>query len=119
MRLRDKFRLFAIGLLLALTAALAVAAPATPSAGAAALSQAVFESELGEAAAPGHAPACLEQHDPCKPGSVATALPASATPHAVPSRAFVKAPAFLPAPLPDVAPHAAASLFILFRNLRE
>jgi hypothetical protein len=32
---------------------------------------------------------------------------------------LVKAPALLPTPMHDVAPHAAASLSILFRNFRE
>jgi len=125
MRLRDKFRLLAIGLLLALVAAFAIAASGTPFAGAAVLSKASFESGLGEAwqrgaapAAPEHA-SCSERHHPCGPGGVAPAPAASAALDAMPNAGLVKASALLPAPMRDVAPYAAASLSILFRNFRE
>jgi len=52
MRLRDEFRLLAIGSLLAFMAAFTLTVFGMPSAGAAALSQASFESELGEARLP-------------------------------------------------------------------
>ena len=127
MRLRDEFRLLAIGSLLAFMAAFTLTVFGMPSAGAAALSQASFESELGEArlprgavpAPPEHATTCFERHDPCGPGGIALAPAASVALHAVPGGGLVKAPALLPAPMPDVAPHAAASLSILFRNFRE
>jgi hypothetical protein len=32
---------------------------------------------------------------------------------------FFKVPALLPVPMPDIAPHAAVSLTILFGNFRE
>lgn len=125
MRLLDKFRLLGGSLLLVLIAAFALAASGTPSAAAAVLSQASFESDLGEAsqrgavpAAPEHA-SCFERHYPCGPGSIAPAPAAAAALDAVPGAGLVKAPALLPAPMPDVAPHAAASLSILFRNFRE
>lgn len=126
MRLRDKFRLLAIGSLLAFMAAFTLSVSGMPSAGAAALSQASFESDLGEArlphgavpAAPEHA-SCFERHDPCGPGGIAPAPTASVALQAMPGAGLVKAPALLPAPMPDVAPHAAASLSILFRNFRE
>jgi hypothetical protein len=122
MWLRDKLLVLAIGSLLALIAAFAVAAPRTPSA-----ETAAFESHRGgEAcqrgaipAAPEHAPTCFEQHDPCGPGGIAPAPVASAAVHAMPSGGLVKAPALLSASMRDVAPHAAASLPILFRNFRE
>lgn len=119
MRLRDKFRVLALGLLLAFTAAFAVAASATSFAEAGTtLSQAALQPDFGESA-PEHSTACFERHDPCKPGSVAVAAPTPATVHAMPGGGFVKAPAFRAAPMRDVAPHAAASLSILFRNFRE
>ena len=126
MRLCDKFRLLAIGSLLAFMAAFALAASGTPSAAAAALSQASFESDLGEARLPrGAVPAlpehasCFERHHPCGPGGIAPAPAAAAILGPMPDARLVKAPALLPAPIRDVAPHAAASLVILFRNFRE
>ncbi|OGA70392.1 MAG: hypothetical protein A3G81_34490 [Betaproteobacteria bacterium RIFCSPLOWO2_12_FULL_65_14] len=128
MRLRDKFRMFAGSLLLALVAVFALSTSGMPLSGAAAVTHASFGSDLGEArqphgavpAAPEHASACFEPpHDPCGPGGVAPAPAASAALDAMPNAGLVKAPALLPAPMPDVAPHAAASLSILFRNFRE
>jgi hypothetical protein len=127
MRLRDKFRLLAVGLLLALLAAFAVAVPGTSSAGGAALSQDSFESDLGEARlvrgavprAPEHASTCFERHDPCGPGGIAPAPDASVALDTMPGAGFVKARALLPGPVREIAPHAAASLPILFRNFRE
>lgn len=114
MQLRDKFRLLAIGLLLALTTALAVAAAAWAPPAETAFSQAPSDIPF----APEHA-ACLKPHHPCGPGGVAPAPAVPVALDAMPAGGLVKAPALLPAPMQDVAPHAAASFFILFRNLRE
>lgn len=114
MRLRDKFQLLVIGLLLALTAAFAIAAFAMPPVETAALSPASFELP----STPEHAP-CLKPHHPCGQGGIAPAPAGSVALHAMPDAGLVKVPALLPPPLPDVAPHAAASLSILFRNFRE
>lgn len=114
MRLRDKFRLLAVGLLLALTTALAVAAAVWAPPAEAAFSQAPSDIPF----APEHA-ACLKPHHPCGPGGVAPAPVLPVALDAATTAALVKAPPLLPAPIDGVAPHPAASLFILFRNLRE
>jgi hypothetical protein len=125
MGLRDKFRVFAGGLLLALMAAFALAAAAATAelAGQARASTSeqpgLSEISLPRGAIPEHAPTCFERHNPCGAGGIASAPAASVALDAMPGTGLVKAPALLPAPMPDVAPHAAASLTILFRNFRE
>lgn len=126
MRLRDKFQVFAGGLLLAFIAAFALAAAAAPIAEPAAKAQASSTSEQPDLSRvslrgviPEHASTCFERHYLCGPGGIAPAPAASAGLDAMPGTGFVKAPALLPVPMPDVAPHAAASLSILFRNFRE
>ncbi|HUF82521.1 MAG TPA: hypothetical protein VMN03_15395 [Burkholderiales bacterium] len=127
MGLRDKFLMFAGGLFLAFMAAFALGAAATPTAEPAARAQASSTSEqpdLGEVSLPRgvipeHAPTCFERHYLCGPGGLAPAPAASVAHSAMPGTGLVKAPALRPAPMPGVAPHAAASLSILFRNFRE
>ena len=127
MGLRHKFQIFAGGVLLALMAAFALAAAAAPAAKPAAQAQASFTSEqpdlseisLPRGAVPEHVPTCFEQHNPCSTGGTAPAPAASVAFDAMPDTRLVKAPVLLPAPMPDVSPHAAASLSILFRNFRE
>jgi hypothetical protein len=114
MGLRDKFQLFAAGLLVALMATFAFAAATAPAAVPVAQADTVATPAIPE-----HAPTCFGSHDPCGAAGVASA-PALAVPlAAMRCTKLVKAPALLAAPLPDVAPHAAATLFILFRNFRE
>ena len=118
MQLLDKLQRLAIGLLPAFMAALAFAAPATSSAGTAALPGAGFGSALGEAT-PEHGPVCFGRHDPCKSSGIATAPSGSATAHAIPSGTLVKTHALQSAPIRDVGPHTAVSLAILFRRFRK
>lgn len=123
MGLRDKLRMFAGGLLLAFMAAFPLAAAAAPSAEPAAQAQASSRSGLSEVflphgTVPEHAVSCSEQHNPCGPGGFAGPA-ASVAGEAMPGAGLVKAPALLPVPMPDVAPHAAVSLTILFGNFRE
>jgi hypothetical protein len=125
MDLREKLRIFAGGLLLAFMAAFApAAAPSAEPAAQAQASSTSGHSDLSKASLPGgavpeHAVLCFEQHDPCSPGGIAPAPAATVALDAMPGTGLVKAPALLPVPMPDVAPHAAASLTILFRNFRE
>ena len=104
MGLRHKFQMFAAGLLVALMATFVPAAQADTAA---------------SPASPEHAPICFERVQHC--GAVAGApAPAPSVPlAALRGTGFVKAPVLATMPLPDVAPHAAASLSILFRNFRE
>lgn len=114
MGLRHKFQLFAAGLLIALMASFAFAAAAAPAAGPVAQADTVATPAIPE-----HAPTCFERHNTCGAGGVAS-VPAPSVPlAAMRGTGLVKAPALLAAPLPDVAPHAAATLTILFRNFRE
>jgi hypothetical protein len=127
MGVHDKLRMFAGGLLLAFMAAFALAAAAAPSTEPATQTPAASTSEhpdFGKASlphgeVPEHAATCFEQHHPCSPGGIAPAPAASVAADAMPGMGLVKAPALLPVPMPDVAPHAAVSLTILFRNFRE
>jgi hypothetical protein len=109
---------------------LAAAAVSSPAAVAAisSASSGMFEQAFhGEASLPIHAvphapdgPAqCADYHHPCGPGAIATA-------HAEPfvlgltrhvSVVTPRGPQ--QTPVPDVAPHPAASVSILFRNFRE
>jgi hypothetical protein len=121
MGLRDKLRMFAGGLLLAFMTAFPLAAAAAPSAEPVAQAPASFglsEAFLPHGAVPEHAASCSEQHDPCGPGGIAPA-PAALAVAGAPVTGFFKVPALLPVPMPDIAPHAAVSLTILFGNFRE
>jgi hypothetical protein len=114
MGLRHKFQMFAAGLLVALMATFALAVAAAPAAGPAAQADSVAIPAMPE-----HAPTCFERPRHCGAGGVASA-PASSVPlAAMRGTGLVKAPALATVPMPDVAPHAAASLSILFRNFRE
>jgi hypothetical protein len=125
MGLRDKFRMFAGGLLVAFMAAFALAAaaatagPAGQAQGSTSEQPGPSEVSLLRGVVPEHAPTCFERHNPCGTGGIASAPAATLAPYAMPGTGLLKAPALLPAPMPDVAPHAAASLTILFRNFRE
>jgi hypothetical protein len=114
MGLRDRFQMFAAGLLVALMATFAFAAAAAPAAGPVAQADTVATPAIPE-----HAPTCFERHNPCGAAGAAPAPAPSVPPAAMRGTKLVKAPALLAAPLPDVAPHAAATLSILFRNFRE
>jgi hypothetical protein len=113
MGLRHKFRMLAAGLLVALMATFAFAA-AAPAAGLAAQADSVAIPAMPE-----HAPTCFERPRHCGAGGVASAPAPSVPLAAMRGTGLVKAPALATVPMPDVAPHAAASLSILFRNFRE
>lgn len=137
--MRDKFRLFAVlraaagGLLptLVLTLVLAGAAISSPAAASARLSissgmHAV--ATLGEASlsvriaaprAPELPAQCFDRHHSCGPGAIAEACPEAFSLGPTPRVSFVtpRAPGLVA--VPDIAPHLAASLSILFRNFRE
>ena len=114
MGLRHKFRMFAAGLLVALTATFAFAAAAAPAAGPAAQADSAATPAMPE-----HAPTCFERPQHCGADGVAAAPAPSLPLAAMRGTGLVKAPALAAVPMPDVAPHGAASLSILFRNFRE
>ena len=121
MGLRDKLRMFAGGLLLAFMTAFPLAATAAQSpepAAQAPASPGLSEVFLPHGTVPEHAVSCFEQHSPCGPGGIAPA-PAALAVAGAPVTGFFKVPALLPVPMPDIAPHAAVSLTILFGNFRE
>lgn len=138
MRLRDTFRLFAVlraavgGLLptLALTFVLPGAAISSPAAGSAILSPSsgMYEqATLGEAwlsrsavpRAPDRPAECFERDHPCGPGAIPLAHPEPFFLGLTRRVGFVTPCAPERVPVPDVAPHLAASLSILFRNFRK
>jgi hypothetical protein len=118
MDLRDKFLVLAAGLLLAFMAVPALAASGVPGPGVAA-EQLDRAWQRGTApVVPEHFPACFDGHDACRLAGVAPA-PTPADVLATSSAASAGAIVSLPAPKPDIAPHAAVSLCILFCKFRE
>jgi hypothetical protein len=108
-------------------AAAAVSSPAAVAAIPSASSGTYEQAIRGEAAllihavpgAPGGPAQCVDRHHRCGPGAIATT-------HAEPfflgltrHVSFVAPRGPQQAPVPDVAPHPAASVSILFRNFRE
>ena len=114
MGLRHKFQMFAAGLLVALMATFAFAAAAAPAAVPAAQADSVATPAMPE-----HAPTCFERPQHCGADGVAAAPAPSLPLAAMRGTGLVKAPVPVTVPIPDVAPHAAASVSILFRNFRE
>jgi hypothetical protein len=139
MRLRDKFRLFAVlrvaiaGMFPALMLAfvLAGAAVSPPAAASARLSVSTgmhAVATLGEASlsvriaaprAPELPAQCFDRHHSCGPGAIAAGCPEAFALGPTRRVSFVTPRAPGPVAVPDVAPHLAASLSILFRNFRE
>jgi hypothetical protein len=139
MRLREKFRLFsvfrvAVGSLLPALALVFVFGGAAVSPAAAASAMLPADSgthagaTLGETPrsvriaaprAPDRPATCFDRHHPCGPGVIPAAHgePFSAGPTRLASVAAPRGPEQVP--VPDVAPHATASLSILFRNFRN
>jgi len=137
MRLRDKFRPFAVlraavGALLPTLALTFVVAGAisSPAAGSAILSlssgtyQKVARGETWLrhstiSRAPDRPAECFERDHPCGPGAI-SAVTAEPLVLGLTRRASIVTPrAPERVPVPDVAPHLAASLSILFRNFRK
>lgn len=114
MGLGDRARSLVGGLLFAFAVAFVLPATATASPERAAQAEASSRSVVPEGAA-----TCFERHDPCRAAGMASAPGASLVLDARSDTRLAKAPALRTAPLPDVAPHAAASLCVLFRNFRE
>jgi len=137
MGLQDKFRLFgalragadglfAVLMFIFVLAGAAVSSPALASPIPAASYGAYEQADLSETSVPRSAvqrasqpSECVERHDSCGLGAIATA-------HAEPFSlgltrhvSFVTPRAPEQVPVPDVAPPLAASLSILFRNFRE
>jgi hypothetical protein len=118
MELRDKFLVLAAGLLLAVMAVPALAASGVPGPGVAA-EQLDRAWPRGTApTVPQHFPACFRGHDACRLAGVAPG-PTPADVLDTPTAASPKAIVSLPVPKPDIAPHAAVSLCILFCKFRE
>jgi hypothetical protein len=114
MRLRRKFRLFFVGVLMGFIAGLALSDGAIPVS-LASPAQAAFTFEH---TAPDHAPACFERHRQCEPAAIASAPLPSAGSAAKPAAALTLPVVVSPLPR-GMAPHPPASLTILFRNFRE
>lgn len=114
---RDKFPVYAVGLVIAFVAALTIV-PDAASAAASAKSR-PSEAPRASGAAHGPAPACFARHQSCERGAVAVGAlkpPPLAT---LPAARLLKVAASLPAAMRESLAHRAASLFILFRNLRQ